>query len=211
MFLPFCVLCANSLGGRQALAHVGSCSPLMKRRIPETAGSPAGPVPVSEAVLGEAYMVVRFLAVLVSLFLALSSGALAASGAIETLDARGLQKLVQEQKGKPVVINFFATWCPPCRAEIPMLVDMHEKYRDKVIFLGLTVDDASSIAKVLPFATRMNIKYPIYRVGADVIQNFSIRSIPFNVGYDTRGKLAWAYSGLLDEDNFEQMIKELSK
>ena len=160
----------------------------------------------------EQQMFVRIQALVVALVLTISSAALAAPAApLETLNVQGLQKLVQANRGKPVVVNFFATWCPPCKAEIPMLVEMCDKYRDKVTFVGITVDNDSTVAKVLPYVAQMQINYPVYRAGNDVVQAFSIRSIPFNVGYGKNGKVAWAFSGFLDEEAFDEMVRELLK
>ncbi len=133
------------------------------------------------------------------------------SAPIETLSVQGLQKLVRAGKGRPVVVNFFATWCPPCRAEIPMLVEMADKYRGRVDIVGMTVDNDASMPKVMPYIAQMKINYPVYRAGTDIVQAFSIRSIPFNVGYDRKGKVAWAFSGFLDDAAFEEMIGELLK
>lgn len=137
--------------------------------------------------------------------------AAAGGGPLQTLDMKGLQKLVRDSKGKPVVLNFFATWCPPCRAEIPLLVEMNKKHAGRVVIVGLTVDDDSSVAKVLPFVAKMKIDYPVYRVTPEVVRRFSIRSIPFNVGYDSRGTMGWAFSGILDEDTFDTMVQELAQ
>ena len=160
----------------------------------------------------ERQMFARIQALVVALVLILASSALAAPKApLETLSVQGLQKLVQANRGKPVVVNFFATWCPPCKAEIPMLVEMTKKYKGKVNFVGLTVDNDATVAKVLPYVAQMKINYPVYRAGSDVVQAFSIRSIPFNVGYGKNGKVAWAFSGFLDEAAFEEMVRELLK
>lgn len=161
---------------------------------------------------GRNQMFARIQALVVALVLILASSALAAPKApLETLSVQGLQKLVQANRGKPVVVNFFATWCPPCKAEIPMLVEMTNKYKGKVNFVGLTVDNDATVAKVLPYVAQMKINYPVYRAGSDVVQAFSIRSIPFNVGYGKNGKVAWAFSGFLDEAAFEEMVRELLK
>lgn len=153
----------------------------------------------------------RLVAFVFALCLCVSTAAVAVAGPVESMDLKGLRTLIQGSKGKPVIINFFATWCPPCRAEIPMLVEMAEKYKDRAVFVGLTVDDARSIAKVPAFKERMGITYPVYQAAGDVVQNFGISSIPFNVGYNKKGKMVFAYSGLVDEEDFDQMLKDLVK
>ena len=56
--------------------------------------------------------------------------ALASAASLESLDRKGLDDVLAAHKGKAVMLNFFATWCPPCRMEIPDLVKIHEKYAD---------------------------------------------------------------------------------
>lgn len=165
------------------------------------------------AIIEERLMFVRLQALVVALVLTIASSALAApaSSPIETLSVQGLQKLVQANKGRPVVVNFFATWCPPCRAEIPMLVEMADKYKGKVDIIGVTVDNDSTMPKVMPYIAQMKINYPVYRAGNDLVLAFSIRSIPFNVGYGRDGRVAWAFSGFLDDAAFEEMLGELLK
>ncbi len=146
-----------------------------------------------------------------ALALCLAAGTAMAADPIESMSLPALRALIQQNKGRPVVLNFFATWCPPCRAEIPMLVDMHGKYGKRVTFVGLTVDDARTIGKVGPFVQQMKIGYPVYQAGSDVVRSFSISSIPFNVGYDRKGKLVFAYSGIVDEDDFARMLDDMLK
>ncbi len=153
-------------------------------------------------------MIVRLRALVLALLVCLCAGPAAAATLEGELDSAGLQKLVQGQK-KPVVLNFFATWCPPCRAEIPFLVRMHRKYEGKIAFVGMNVDEPSAQGKVLVLMTDTGIDYPVYRAGADVVQGFGIRSIPFNVAYDAEGRVAWAFAGLMDEAGFEEMLGEL--
>ncbi len=149
----------------------------------------------------------RFAALVLAL--CLCTGTAMAAGTVESMSLAAMRGMIQQSKGKPVILNFFATWCPPCRAEIPMLVDMHRKYGDRVVFAGLTVDDASTISKVEPFVKQMKIGYPVYHAGSDVVRSFSISSIPFNVGYNKEGRLVFAYSGIVDETDFENMLEDL--
>ncbi len=154
-------------------------------------------------------MFVRIQALVILLLVALASPAMA-EGPLDVMSASDLQKLVQTNKGKPVVVNFFATWCPPCRAEIPELVELHDKYKDQVVIIGLSVDSANTQSKILPFAAEMQINYPIYSAGNDLVQAFGVRSIPYNVGYGKDGKVAWAFSGF-DGGGFDELITQLLK
>ena len=66
----------------------------------------------------------------------------AAADAVPKLNLSGLTDLLAKNKGKVVMLNFFATWCPPCRMEIPELVKMHKKYEGKdVVIISLSVDE----------------------------------------------------------------------
>lgn len=150
----------------------------------------------------------------VLLFLALmlpSVGASAAEASLETVSKADLEKLVRSNKGKPVMVNFFATWCPPCRAEIPYIVKMQKKYGQKMAFIGLSVDQNDTVGRVKPFLQKLGASYPVYRASSDLIQNFNVTSIPFNVFYDKNGKVGLAGSGVLDEESFEQILIDLTK
>ena len=128
---------------------------------------------------------------------------------ISNLDKAGLENLVRSNKGRPVVVNFFATWCPPCRAEIPLLVQMQKKYDGKVVFIGLSVDDASTSAKVGPFIQKFRVNYPVFLADRGLVELFGISSIPFNVIYDANGKLQATGSGAPSEDDFDQILTPL--
>jgi len=73
--------------------------------------------------------------------------------------------------GKVVLVNFWATWCGPCREEIPALVDLQERYRDRMVILGLSVDTRPA-SEVAAFAQQYHVNYPVAIVGDDVVQAF---------------------------------------
>ncbi len=146
-----------------------------------------------------------------ALFLLWAGCAQAAPQLAGRLDQKGLAALVKESGGRPVVLNFFATWCPPCRAEIPDIAAMQRKFKGKVVVVGLSVDDDRTAGTLPAFLERMGVDYPVYRAELDLVQLFGIRSIPFNVGYDAKGKLAWAYAGVVESSEYEDMVKALMK
>ena len=84
---------------------------------------------------------------------------------LPSLDRAGLETLLQKNKGKVVLLNFFATWCPPCRMEIPELVRVRDAYpADQLLLVGLSVDDDS--APVVPFIKKAGVNIPSILPGA---------------------------------------------
>src|SRR5215831_20393139 len=80
--------------------------------------------------------------------------------AFTMLDLDGRQISTSDWQGKVVLVNFWATWCPPCRAEIPDLVALQEKYREQLRIIGVSEDEGSPEA-VRRFAAAHEINYPI--------------------------------------------------
>lgn len=129
-------------------------------------------------------------------------------------DMNGVDVKLASFKGKPIVVNFWATWCGPCRAEIPSLVELNKKYNEEgagdVVILGISVDDP--IEKLKPYAAEMKMNYPVL-VGAgrdDVQDAFGpLWGIPVTVFINREGKIAKKHSGIASKEQFEQEIKAL--
>ena len=128
-------------------------------------------------------------------------------------DMNGVDVKLAAFKGKPIVLNFWATWCGPCRAEIPSLVELNTQYGKEgkdVVILGISVDDP--VEKLKPYATQMKMNYPVL-VGAgreDVQDAFGpLWGIPVTVFIDRDGKIAKKHSGIASKEQFEQEIKAL--
>jgi thiol-disulfide isomerase/thioredoxin len=128
-------------------------------------------------------------------------------------DMNGVDVKLAAFKGKPIVLNFWATWCGPCRAEIPSLVELNTQYGQEgkdVVILGISVDDP--IEKLKPYASQMKMNYPVL-VGAgreDVQDAFGpLWGIPVTVFIDRNGKIAKKHSGIASKEQFEQEIKAL--
>src|SRR5207249_7992312 len=77
---------------------------------------------------------------------------------LHDIDGRPLAS--SDWRGKVVIVNFWATWCGPCRAEIPALVALQDKYRDRLAILGIAEDDAP-VEHVKQFAGALRINYPV--------------------------------------------------
>ena len=104
-------------------------------------------------------------------------------------DLQGKPWTLKALRGKVVLVNFWATWCPPCRKEIPDLEALYNRFKDKgLVILAISDEDAD---KVKPFVAKNAMTYPVLLdTGRKVNQLFGVESIPRTVIYDRKGKLA---------------------
>lgn len=122
----------------------------------------------------------------------------------------GLNNLLEQSAGKVVMLNFFATWCPPCRAEVPQIVASSKTFKGKnVLFVGLSVDEPRTKETVEKFVDQMHIDYPVYMAGRDLLLRYNIGSIPHNVFYDRNGDLIISQPGECDADDIKMVVEEL--
>ncbi|NWF67009.1 MAG: TlpA family protein disulfide reductase, partial [Campylobacterales bacterium] len=117
---------------------------------------------------------------------------------------------IDELKGKVVLVDFFATWCPPCRAEIPHLVNLQTKYKDNFSIVAVLVEEDKKVEDVKDFINEYKINYSV-TVGEP---NFElskmvggVRSLPFMIMYDKNGKYVTHYIGAVPEEMIEYDIK----
>lgn len=113
-------------------------------------------------------------------------------------------------KGKVILLNFWATWCGPCKAEIPSLVELQAQYADDLVVLGFSVDDP--VEKMKPYAAQYKINYPLLvGNGREDVQNAfgPMFGIPVSVIIDREGKIAKKHSGIATKAQFEREIKAL--
>jgi len=104
-------------------------------------------------------------------------------------DLEGKSWTLKSLRGKVVLVNFWATWCPPCRKELPDLQALYDRFKDRgLVVLGISDEDAT---KVQPFVTEHNLTYPILLdPGRKVNELCGIQGIPRSLFYDRNGKLA---------------------
>jgi peroxiredoxin len=103
-------------------------------------------------------------------------------------DLQGQQWTLKQLHGKVVLVNFWATWCPPCRKEMPDLDALYNQFRDRgLVILAISDEEA---AKVKPFIAEKNISYPVLLdPGSKVNKEFVVEGIPKSFVYDREGKL----------------------
>ena len=123
------------------------------------------------------------------------------------VDLTGRSWHLRDLKGKVVLVNFWATWCPPCRKEMPDLQALYDKYKDRG-FLVLSISDEET-AKVSPFIAERKISYPVLLdPGRKVNDAFVVEGIPKSFVYDREGKLVAQSIDMRTRNQFEQMLSE---
>ena len=125
-------------------------------------------------------------------------------------DLKGNQISLSDFKGKVVVLDFWATWCPPCVKEIPHFIELYEQYKDKgFAMVGISLD-YQGISVVKSFARKYQVNYPILMTDGQVDKAYGgITSIPTTFVIDSAGNIRQKYVGYRDKAVFEADIKAL--
>lgn len=137
---------------------------------------------------------------------------LAALYATTLPDTDGRSQSLAQWRGKILVVNYWATWCPPCIDEMPMLSDLQQRYAARgVQFVGIAVDDA---AKVREFAQRTPVAYPLLVGGTDSARitaglGNAAMAMPFSLVLDRDGELRTAVLGRLEEHALRRLLDGL--
>lgn len=122
--------------------------------------------------------------------------------------AADLLKMIRAERGKVVVVNFFASWCPPCKEEIPDLIALRNSMKaEDLTLIGVSVDEDPRQLEAM--RERFAFTYPVFRAGGDLPAVFAISSIPRLLIYDTKGTLVIDHIGIADPDALTAKINEL--
>ncbi|GAB4169294.1 MAG: hypothetical protein Kow00108_02900 [Calditrichia bacterium] len=126
------------------------------------------------------------------------------------MDITGKKVSLSDYKGHVVLINFWATWCPPCRAELPDISKLREKYKDsKFEVLGIILErnDPSVLAKVKEMKNKYKLNYPLIWGDNQIVRAYgNISSIPTSFIVDKSGNIVEQFVGARSYDTFEKMI-----
>ena len=114
-----------------------------------------------------------------------------------------------DHKGKPVLINFFASWCEPCKEEMPVLEKIVQEYEPKgVVFLGIAVDDTEE--KMKAFITKYGVTFPVGLDKKAAIQtSFGLYGIPTTYFIDKQGIINHSHAGILKEEMLRHELDKL--
>jgi thiol-disulfide isomerase/thioredoxin len=127
---------------------------------------------------------------------------------VRTIDDRELS--LESFRGKVTIVNFWATWCPPCRAEIPDLIALQEKYRDHLQIIGISQDEEGpEVVKKYAAAHKMN--YPIAMTSPELEKLFpGIAALPTSFIIDADGRVVQKHVGMLNPAVTEQETRALA-
>jgi thiol-disulfide isomerase/thioredoxin len=124
-------------------------------------------------------------------------------------DLNGKIVSIADGKGKVVILNFWATWCPPCREEIPEFVKLQQAYKDKLLIIGASEDDDGP-QKVQQFVQRFGMNYPIVMATKELIDNYGgVPALPTSFLIDPQGRVVQKHTGLYEYEVYEREVRAL--
>ena len=193
---------SRKTGSRPVSSH--SPEPRLRRRLRWTTLIWVAPV---------VFIAARVVGQIVSLANASSAPAsaeLAPPFQVKTLDGNLVSD--DQLRGKVVLINFWATWCPPCRAEMPGFESVYERHADSdFIVLGIAMDEGGTDG-VRQFLADRHITYPVAMANGSTVQNFGgVSLLPSSFLIDRRGRIRNQVQGVYDASTLERQVEELLK
>jgi thiol-disulfide isomerase/thioredoxin len=132
--------------------------------------------------------------------------------ALQLPDLENKSQSLKQWRGKVLIVNFWATWCAPCREEIPVFVKMQENYRSKGLqFVGISIDQAD---KTLQFASNFGINYPTLVGSFDTVEvsraaGNQRRGLPFTIVLNRKGDIVATELGGVTREKLESIVKPL--
>ncbi|MCG6913640.1 TlpA family protein disulfide reductase [bacterium BMS3Abin03] len=125
-------------------------------------------------------------------------------------DVDSNQVKLSDYSGKVVILDFWATWCPPCRRGIPDLISIQSEYKDNLVVIGISLDDETTQGDIPSFMKSFGINYPIVFGTMDVVTAYgNIEAIPTSFIIDQSGNIIKSYMGLVPKNIIKNEIDSL--
>lgn len=130
------------------------------------------------------------------------------AGEIKIIDAESLKQTLSNSRNKITIVDFWATWCTPCKKQLPALSRIFTKYRGNGLsVIGVSMDFDKDKAK--RFIGKLGIKYPVYLAAEDMAFNFDIQALPATFIYGKGGNLIKSHTGFINEDELIHIIEKM--
>lgn len=127
-------------------------------------------------------------------------------------DLNGNTHALADYEGKVIFLNFWATWCPPCRQEIPGFLELYDQYNeDGMVILGISLDRKGE-SVVSSFAEKYEISYPLIMADQDIMEAYQPgQYIPATIVIDKEGRIRERHVGYLAKEDMEKMFLQLNQ
>lgn len=121
-----------------------------------------------------------------------------------------------ENDGKPIIINFWATWCSPCKRELNNIAEMYEEWVDEtgVKLVAMSIDDARNMGKVAPYVNGKGWEYDVYvDSNGDFKRALGVNNVPHTFLVDGNGKIVWQHNSYSEGDEYElfDLVRKLAQ
>ena len=136
-----------------------------------------------------------------------------AAPSLKLHDLKGAPHKLEDYRGKPVLLNFWATWCVPCAAEMPLLSEMQKQYQGKIVFIAASIDDEDVKPQIEAFIKKHQGEALTIMMGAtlDSLEDFGVnQGMPGTVFIDADGKIVDRFTGALKRPYLEQELRKLA-
>jgi cytochrome c biogenesis protein CcmG/thiol:disulfide interchange protein DsbE len=136
-----------------------------------------------------------------------------AAPSLKLHDLQGASHTLEDYRGKPVLLNFWATWCVPCAAEMPLLSEMQKQYQGRILFIAASIDDEDMKSQVTAFIKKHQGEALTVMMGAtlDSLDDFDVnKGMPGTVFIDAEGKIVDRITGALKRLELEQELRKLA-
>jgi peroxiredoxin len=124
-------------------------------------------------------------------------------------NAAGDPLKLSDFRGKAVLLNFWATWCVPCKVELPWFVEFHNELQSRnFTVLGLSMDE-EGFAAVTPFAAAQKMTYPLAIAPSELLSLYAVESLPTTFMIDREGRIAAVHTGLVSKETYRDDVLAL--
>jgi len=138
------------------------------------------------------------------------------SADVNKLDGTSFNTANIKNDGKPIIINFWATWCSPCKRELNNIAEMYEMWQEEtgVKLVAMSIDDARNMAKVAPYVNGKGWEYDVYiDPNGDFKRAMGVNNVPHTFLVDGDGNIVWQHNSYVEGDEYElfELVKKLSE
>ncbi|MEQ8625171.1 MAG: TlpA disulfide reductase family protein [Vicingaceae bacterium] len=135
---------------------------------------------------------------------------------VQKLDGSKFNTSQIENDGKPIILNFWATWCSPCKRELNNIAEMYDEWQEEtgVKIIAMSIDDTRNMAKVAPYVNGKGWDYEVYiDPNGDLKRALSVNNIPHTFLLDGNGEIVWQHNSYSEGDEYElyELVLKLSE